>query len=217
MADLDARKVAEAKYQKEYYEKNKEKLQDYHKNYYENHKEELKQSARLRQATATRENKDHQNELKRKRYHEDEGLRKRRSSKSIEWQKKNPEKGRAKAMRYHVEHREEILPRMRESAKARYNTLEGRLEKYIENAEKRGFEWSLSDEEAIALFREDCHYCDSKGDPLNGIDRKDNRKGYTEENTLPCCSWCNRAKGPRSYEDFLDYLDRVQRNPNRYK
>lgn len=38
----------------------------------------------------------------------------------------------------------------------------------------------------------------------NGIDRKDNKKGYTKQNTLPCCWTCNRMKRDWKAEDFLD-------------
>lgn len=37
----------------------------------------------------------------------------------------------------------------------------------------------------------------------NGVDRKDNAKGYVTGNCLPCCWPCNYAKGSRyTYEQF---------------
>lgn len=41
----------------------------------------------------------------------------------------------------------------------------------------------------------------------NGIDRVDNTKGYTIQNTVPCCMVCNRAKNSMSYREFIEYLD----------
>jgi 5-methylcytosine-specific restriction endonuclease McrA len=39
----------------------------------------------------------------------------------------------------------------------------------------------------------------------SGIDRKDNEKGYTEENCVPCCKRCNGIKGEwLSYEEMLE-------------
>lgn len=40
----------------------------------------------------------------------------------------------------------------------------------------------------------------------NGIDRKNNKIGYTDENCIPCCTICNRAKNSMSFEAFKDYI-----------
>lgn len=40
----------------------------------------------------------------------------------------------------------------------------------------------------------------------NGLDRLDNSKGYTEENCVPCCAICNRAKNSMGYNEFIEYL-----------
>ncbi len=37
----------------------------------------------------------------------------------------------------------------------------------------------------------------------NGIDRKDNRKGYTPRNCVACCGIVNRMKGTMSAEEFI--------------
>jgi len=61
----------------------------------------------------------------------------------------------------------------------------------------------------------ECHYCGSpivwperirKG--LNractNLDRKDNSLGYSVDNCVVCCGWCNRTKGDRfTYEEFM--------------
>ena len=43
----------------------------------------------------------------------------------------------------------------------------------------------------------------------NGIDRKDNTRGYEPDNCLPCCGLCNRMKSALSYGDFMDWIGRV--------
>ncbi len=43
----------------------------------------------------------------------------------------------------------------------------------------------------------------------NGIDRKDNTKGYTPDNSLPCCGECNHMKGSKTYDEFISWLDRL--------
>lgn len=41
----------------------------------------------------------------------------------------------------------------------------------------------------------------------NGLDRIDNSVGYTEDNCVPCCAVCNRAKNSMGYNEFIEYLD----------
>jgi hypothetical protein len=94
---------------------------------------------------------------------------------------------------------------------------------YRQSAQKKKLIFDLSLPEFIALTQEPCHYCGIE--PLqehyaadapdrgayvhNGIDRVDNRVGYTARNCEPCCSECNYAKRQRSYEEFTAWLDRV--------
>ena len=44
---------------------------------------------------------------------------------------------------------------------------------------------------------------------INGIDRVDIAKGYTEENTVSCCKFCNFAKHTMSESDFYRWIKRV--------
>lgn len=47
------------------------------------------------------------------------------------------------------------------------------------------------------------HYADNENISINGIDRKDNDKGYEINNCVSCCSKCNEAKGNRySYKEW---------------
>lgn len=43
----------------------------------------------------------------------------------------------------------------------------------------------------------------------NGIDRIDSSKGYTRENSVPCCKFCNFAKHTMSEGDFYQWVKRV--------
>lgn len=44
-----------------------------------------------------------------------------------------------------------------------------------------------------------------------GVDRIDPTKGYTLENSLPCCTRCNRMKLNSTYEGFKEEVARVYR------
>ena len=96
---------------------------------------------------------------------------------------------------------------------------------------KRAKIFSLSAEEFRFITSSKCHYCGvepyqisthspSKGDiteegrkyasyVYNGIDKKDPNGGYTLDNSLPCCKLCNFSKRDLSYDEFLDYLNRL--------
>lgn len=93
------------------------------------------------------------------------------------------------------------------------------------DAVRGGRDFKLSLDTVIKLIHEPCHYCGRRninsisvksrvpGEFLvknfryNGIDRKDNDIGYTEENSIPCCVVCNRAKNSMGYYEFLDWIE----------
>lgn len=103
------------------------------------------------------------------------------------------------------------------SGRSAYNRLK---RTYIKNAKERKLPFSLSDQEFKALTSAICHYCkeppkqkvyEKSGTYVyNGIDRMDNEKGYTKENSVSCCKRCNRAKGAYSYSDFISWIRRIE-------
>lgn len=109
-----------------------------------------------------------------------------------------------------------ITARILPNAQAIKNRL---LRAYQLSAKKQNLVWELSDVLFFNLIAENCHYCgvapitlkQRSGQTLayNGIDRKDNAVGYKEENVVACCKTCNYLKRAMSYEEFVDYLNRV--------
>ena len=107
-----------------------------------------------------------------------------------------------------------------EKGEAAINRL---LRQYQFWAKKRGLSFGLSREDFKKLTRSNCHYCDSaptriskrkfgNGDyKYNGIDRKNNNKGYTKGNSLSCCFICNRAKGNMSYRNFRQWITKIKK------
>ncbi len=96
---------------------------------------------------------------------------------------------------------------------------------YQRVSKKNGRVFTLTFEQFRFLTSSLCHYCGSP--PLclmmcnkgkankksvwgdyshNGIDRIDNEKGYTPDNCLPCCHFCNRARNSRPYTEFLGHM-----------
>lgn len=101
-----------------------------------------------------------------------------------------------------------------------HNTLYG---KNKNQAKTRNLEFSLPRDYHDFLVTSNCHYCGIE--PSNtlkkywmdgelkyqGIDRKDNGIGYTEENTVACCIICNRGKLTLGYEEYKEYIQRLIR------
>lgn len=86
---------------------------------------------------------------------------------------------------------------------------------YKQSADRRNIYFDLSDEKFEILVLGDCFYCGAKpnriyrptryknGYKSNGVDRKDNALGYTDENTVSCCKVCNRFKSDMAIGDML--------------
>lgn len=99
------------------------------------------------------------------------------------------------------------------------------LRRIKSDAVKAGRSFEISLEWFIEKAHEPCHYCgrkdrntlnekskiaglyNVKGFKYNGLDRKNNDLGYTEENCVPCCLVCNRAKNSMGYNEFIEYLN----------
>jgi len=109
-------------------------------------------------------------------------------------------------------------PRSLQPGRAARNQV---LDGYRRGAKRRGLEWSLSNDEFDILTSACCWYCHMKPQTVcrqrgnngsflyNGIDRRDNTKGYTMDNCVTCCIICNRAKRDMSFEDFQRWLMHV--------
>ena len=102
---------------------------------------------------------------------------------------------------------------------ASFNAL---LHGYKDDAKRRDLVFALSSEKFRDLTKSTCVYCGviplqhtsalkGRGTPYvyNGIDRKDNTQGYTEENSVACCGVCNKAKRSMSVSQFMEWIERL--------
>lgn len=100
---------------------------------------------------------------------------------------------------------------------------------YERNAKMRKLCWELNKETFIKLIHEPCYYCGVVGgtetkysNPTqrtilgqtttirnNGIDRLDNKLGYTTDNSVTCCKRCNQSKNNMTYSEFITWLKRA--------
>lgn len=79
---------------------------------------------------------------------------------------------------------------------------------YKSNAKVRNISWELTDSEFLELVTKSCVYCGHTQE-YNGIDRIDPNKGYTINNCVPCCGWCNTMKLNHSLEEFLQHITNI--------
>jgi hypothetical protein len=96
---------------------------------------------------------------------------------------------------------------------------------YRKSARRRGIAFSLSESQAYELFGRPCYYCggrDTKCIRLSGtkriantnqvctvycgIDRFDNKRGYSLDNIRPCCRTCNVSKNMLSADAWANWL-----------
>lgn len=97
----------------------------------------------------------------------------------------------------------------REHEARKRNTIEGRIKYYKRNALVRNVIWDLHEVRAGVLFTSPCYYCGAKGDPLNGIDRVDNSKPYSDDNSVACCYTCNMMKKTMTGAEFIEACQKV--------
>jgi len=83
--------------------------------------------------------------------------------------------------------------------------------KYIRGAEDRDLHFELTEESFDTKINDPCYLCGKEAtiSHQNGIDRVDNSKGYTEENSKGCCSSCNYLKREYEYPIFIGKLERI--------
>lgn len=94
---------------------------------------------------------------------------------------------------------------------------------YMSGAKRKNRVFNLSKEDFRLLVTANCHYCavpplsvKKKNSPLgqdfiyNGIDRKNNNLGYTIDNCVSCCKFCNQAKHEYSYNEFIDWINKLR-------
>lgn len=94
---------------------------------------------------------------------------------------------------------------------------------YKRDAFTRGYSFSLTIEEFKKITKQNCYYCNSSPQnchkniakyyngvyTYNGIDRKDNKLGYTAENCVACCNLCNKMKGTKTVNEFIEHCHKI--------
>ena len=123
--------------------------------------------------------------------------------------------GKCNKYGYYKDREEAIL-------RVQYSHLKRRNKKFIGEV--------MSFEEFVIKSKSPCFYCgleysrelqDRRNETIcmglvsdiivkcNGIDRVDSNIGYTSENTVSCCKYCNTAKSTMTVENFKNWIIRL--------
>jgi len=89
--------------------------------------------------------------------------------------------------------------------------LRGKYNTYKDAAKKRGLDFVLTEDQFATFWQQPCHYCGDSIDTI-GLDRIYNNLGYSLDNVVSCCTFCNRMKLNHTQEEFFDHVDRIYNN-----
>lgn len=179
--------------------------------------------------------KEYQKEYQKKWYQKNKTIK---DQKNREWDKKNIEKRKEISKRYREKYPERVTQRSkqylelhseeRKKTITKYNdanveklrgiafkynhSLDGIYRRYISTAKKRSILFELDKVEFFTLIESSCIYCG--GLDRIGVDRVDNNIGYTIQNSVPCCHFCNRMKWVHSKKDFLAHVLKIAHHNN---
>lgn len=104
------------------------------------------------------------------------------------------------------------LPRRRKNTQnKRLNNPEWVLERIKIGAKTRNLEVTITLDDYINKYwNKPCYYCGDK--TINGLDRVDNKLGYTNDNSVSCCPTCNRMKLTMKSKSFIIQSFKIANN-----
>jgi len=86
--------------------------------------------------------------------------------------------------------------------------LLSRYKSMIDGATRRNYVVSISLNEFSEVVSNPCLYC-GESEKKIGVDRIDNSKGYTLENSAPCCKVCNTMKLAMTVDEFFKHIKKI--------
>ena len=93
--------------------------------------------------------------------------------------------------------------------------------RYKQQAKRRGYIFKLSSTIFKKLIKQNCYYCGAKPNntvkqanykgilKYNGVDRKNNKKGYIKNNVVACCRLCNFMKQTMTDKQFITHAKKI--------
>lgn len=186
---------------REWYYKNIEKVKESSKKSREKHKERRRLETKLWQEKNKEYSKQYHKEYHKKWYQENKI---KRDAQNIQWSKNNPDKVKIIKNNFSKNHPEvtkKYLKDYQVTLKGKYRTMKG-------SGVKRNYDVSLTLEDFEKIVSKPCAYC-GENEKRIGIDRIDNTKGYTIENSNPCCTICNMMKKTMTVSEFISHIKKI--------
>jgi len=178
--DIEKRK----KYNRDYQQKNKDKIQQKHREWIAKHKEWQKE------------------------YHKEYNKN---------WYQENKEKRSLQIKQYAQGHKEDSVKRVQAYVKRHPQRVKDYGKKFEQtNVGKyrqlsyRAKKWTdeiITIEDFKKIISNPCFYCGDTGKV--GVDRVNNLKGYSLNNSVSCCKLCNFMKKTMTREDFLNHIEKI--------
>lgn len=186
---------------REWYYKNIDKVKLSSKKSREKHKEKRKLDTKL----WLEKNKEYSKEYH-KQYHREwyKKNKTKRDQQNIQWSKDNLEKVKIIKENFSKNHPDitkKYLKDYQVTLKGKYRTMKG-------SGLKRNYEVNITLEEFTEIVSNPCAYC-GENEKRIGVDRIDNTKGYTIENSNPCCTPCNMMKKTMTVNEFLSHIKKI--------
>ena len=189
----EERKQAKRDYMKQYYQKNKEKFAERMKQYYEANREK-----RLEQRKQyCKDNADKIAECNKQ-------WREKNADYMKQWREKNPEYWE----QWYGINREKRLEQNKQYKKTPMGRASRLVSSYNQADKKynRG-KCTLTTKWVVDhIFTSKCIYCGESDWKELGCDRIDNSKPHTEDNVVCCCEECNKKRGVKPFEEFLNLM-----------
>jgi bacterioferritin-associated ferredoxin len=99
----------------------------------------------------------------------------------------------------------ELMDEIRQELQSVYELCKQRKRAAYMVQYKNKIQWHLTVDEAVALTVHGvCAYCGLYAKSSITLDRLDSQQGYTMENVVPACLYCNVMKHDLTVDDFLD-------------
>ncbi len=215
-----------------------EERRAYHRKYYELNKEKCRESSRKRckkyrekhsekrlQAARERYSRNSEKERERVRLYREKNREKVNAASLADYYKnrdhyqalqkknydENPELFREKTRKSRQKH---LDRRRKEDRDWNRTTIPGKYNQYKTCAKKRKKSFDLTLEEFSTFWQKPCYYCGSEISNI-GIDRVDNKQGYSMQNIVPCCKMCNYMKNKHSVDVFVSQCKKIIKHFNK--
>lgn len=120
---------------------------------------------------------------------------------------KDKEMARLNKQKFYQNNKERIKARTYQYKERIIKTLHGRFKQVKRSALQAGRTFIFTEPDYEKFFyKQPCFYC---GEESTGIDRVDSSKDYLMDNCIPCCIKCNRMKMDKTFEEFIDQINKI--------